>query len=483
MTHVTRRDFLRSGLAASAALALPTSSLSAAGANDTIRLGFISCGGRAGGLMNRFHGMDGVEIAGLCDPDENRLQAASNRYSDANTWTDLRHLLDDDSIDAVVIAGSVHWHSLAAIWSLQAGKDVYLEKPLSHSVWEGRQLVAAVEKYGKICQHGTQQRSDAMQAQIRKFLHEDQALGPIVSARVNRYGIRPPIGKRDTPLEIPDNIHYDLWLGPAQDEPIYRSNLQYDWHWDFNTGTGEMGNWGVHVLDDMRMNVLLDTPGLPRQICGGGARVVFDDAGNTPNVHFVYFHSGDIPVVIGLSNLPAEPGTRDRTPCPGPASGYIAYCEGGRLEGQRGRAAAFDQDGKEIRRFSGGGGDGPHQQNFIEALRARDPSLLKAPLDIGNDTTGWCHVANIMARAGQPYSHAAAKQVDDGAGLWHGLLDEMETLLTAHGIPMEGDSIRFTSLLTIDQETQTFVGEGAEAANGFLKREYRAPYVVPEIVS
>ena len=310
MRHYTRREFVRRGLATGAALAWSAPLLRAASPNDTINLGFISCGGRAGELMGAFGKIDGVRFAGLCDPDSERLGKAQQKFPDAKSWADLRSLLDDKSIDTVVIATSNHWHCLAAIWAMQAGKDVYVEKPLSHNQWEGRQTVAAAAKYGKICQVGMQQRSDPMQAEIKRFLHDEQALGKIISARVNRYGVRASIGKRPAPLPIPAGVDYNLWLGPAQDEPIYRDNLQYDWHWVWNTGSGEMGNWGVHVLDDCRNNVFLDKVALPKRILGGGGRVVWNDAGETPNVHFVYFDTGSIPVVIGLANITAEPNSK-----------------------------------------------------------------------------------------------------------------------------------------------------------------------------
>ncbi len=481
MHTFTRRDFLRTGLAAGAAVAVPMAAQRAVGANEAIRLGLIGCGGRGSALVGGFNNIPGIRVAGLCDPDRDRLNGLGNRFPDAKRWTDLRELLADSDIDAVAIATAVHWHSLATIWAVQAGKDVYCEKPMSHNVWGGRQAVAAVEKSGQICQHGTQQRSDPMQAEIQKFLHEDKALGEILSARVNRYGIRPPIGKRETPLPIPDSIAYDVWLGPAQDVPIYRDKLQYDWHWDWNTGTGEMGNWGVHVLDDLRNNVFQDKVALPRRICGGGGRVVFNDAGQTPNIHFAFFDTGTIPVVIGLSNLPAEPGSRSPSPHPGPNSGYIVYCEGGRLEGQRGRAAAFDRDGKEIRRFSGTDSNDLHKRNFIEAVRSRDASILNSPIRTGRDTTCWCHLANIMVRAGEPFTRAAAARIPDPSGQWIGLLNDKMKVLNAHGIRIESDDIRFTPLLSIDAEKERFVGEGADAANAFLRREYREPFVVPEL--
>ena len=480
MSHMNRRRFLSTSLATGAAVSL--AGRTSIAATEEINVGFISCGSRAGGLMRSFSKIDGVNIAGLCDPDKIRVEKAKERFPKAKTWTDLQGLLDDKNIDAVVVATCNHWHCLAAIWAMEKGKHVYVEKPLSHSQWEGQQTVAAARKYNRICQIGTQQRSDPMQAEIKKFLHEEKAIGEIVSSRVNRYGVRGSIGKRSTPLEIDKNVAYDLWLGPAQDQPIYRNKLHYDWHWDWNTGSGEMGNWGVHVLDDLRNNVFLDKVTLPHRIFGGGGRVVWNDAGQTPNVHFVYFDTGSIPVVIGLTNVPDKPGGKRPPEHPGPGSGYIAYCEGGRLEGQRGRAAAYDSNGKQIKKFSGNSGGGVHQQNFIEAVRKNDASVLNADVKIGHDTTGWCNLANITFRAGQQFSYDDAKQVTNGSEQWGQLLTDMESHLKTHGIAIESSEISLSPMLDFDPATEQFVGENKDAANKFLKREYRAPYVVPKIV-
>ena len=482
MRHVTRRDFVRTSLAAGAALTWGAPLLSAAEPNEAIRLGFISCGGRGRDLMGSFSKLPGVVVAGLSDPDQTQLGRAHQSQPAAKTWADMRGMLDDPNIDAVVIATPNHWHCLAAIWAMEAGKDVYVEKPLSHSQWEGLQTVAAAKKYGKICQVGTQQRSDPMQAEIKRFLHEERALGKILSARVNRYGVRASIGKRATPLPIPAEVNYNLWLGPAQDEPIYRTNLQYDWHWVWNTGSGEMGNWGVHVLDDCRNNVFLDKVTLPKRILGGGGRVVWGDAGETPNVHFVYFDTGSIPVVIGLTNITAAPDSKSNPKHPGPGSGYIAYCEGGRFEGQRGRGQAFDRDGKLIREFKGTGGNTEHHRNFLDAVRRRDPSILMSDVKVGHDSTGWCNLANIAFRTGGAYSAAGAARIQDDSGQWPGLLDDMRQLLAAHGIPMTSAQIRLSPLLEIDAASGKFIGEHAEAANKFLKRQYREGFEVPELV-
>ncbi len=481
MTRQTRRAFLASTAAVGGAVSLARPTRAIALANDEINVGFISCGGRAQEHMSQFSEMTGVRITGLCDPDQSRIDKVKQRFPAAQSWTDLRKLLDDKSIHAVVIATCNHWHCLAAIWAMQAGKDVYVEKPLSHSQWEGKQAVAAARKYKRICAIGTQQRSDPMQAEIKKFLHTDHALGKILSARVNRYGVRTSIGKRATPLPIPENIDYDLWLGPAQALPLYRDEFHYDWHWDWNTGSGEMGNWGVHVLDDCRNIVFQDSVTLPKRIFGGGARVVYNDAGETPNVHFVYFDTGSIPVVIGLSNLPATPGEKNSPKCPGPSSGYIAYCEGGRFEGQRGKGAAFDRDGKLIKSFKGNSGNGLHQANFIDAVRKRDSSILNADIKVGHDSTGWCNLANIAFRFGNQYSYDDAKRIEDPQGIWAGLLSEMELHMQAYSLKLDQQPFKLSPILQVDAANEVFVGPQSEIANSLLKREYRAPYIVPDI--
>ncbi|RMF39132.1 MAG: gfo/Idh/MocA family oxidoreductase [Planctomycetota bacterium] len=476
--RVSRRDVLKWTAAASAVWTFPAPK-SRASANDEIRVGFISCGSRAGQHLGVFKSMPEVRVTALCDPDGKRVEGAAKQVPGAKKFSDLRALLDDQQIDAVVIASCNHWHCLASIWAMQAGKDVYVEKPLSHSQWEGDQTVRAARKYNRICQVGTQQRSDPMQAEIKDFLHNQKALGKIISCRVNRYGVRAPIGKRDTPLKIDPWIDYDLWLGPAQEKPIFRDKLHYDWHWDFNTGSGEMGNWGVHVLDDARNNVFQDQVSLPRRIAVAAGRVAWNDAGDTPNVHFAYFDTGDIPTVIGLSNLRATPDAKGSPEHPGPGSGYIVYCEGGRLEGQRGRAKAFDKQGKVIAEFQGNSGNRLHQQNFIDCVLSRDASRLNADVEVGNLSTGWCNLANIGFLAGERYTPGAAAEIAQEVPLWGELRDEMQRHLAAHGVELT--ELRLSPMLELDPDQGRFVGPNAERANSFLKRKYRAPYVVPEI--
>ena len=210
---------------------------------------------------------------------------------------------------------------------------------------------------------------------------------------------------------------------------------------------------------------------------------MYNDAGETPNVHFCYFDTGGIPVVIALSNLTAGTGSKERSPHPGPNSGYMAFCEGGHFEGQRRRAAAFDTQGKIIKEFKGNSGTGLHQQNFIDAVRSRDASMLNAEVQVGHDSTGWCNLANISFLSGQTFSFADAKQVEQGSQLWESVLGDMDKLLKAHGLDIESADIKLSPLLTVDPNTEQFVGSNAGTANQFLRREYRKGYEVPEIIS
>lgn len=470
-----RRHFLMSTTAAATALA---SRRVLAVANGNVRLGIIGCGWRGGTLMDAFDQVDGAEITAVCDADQDRMAVAGKRYPNASQYQDLRNLLDDPKVDAVVIATCNHWHCLATIWAMQAGKDVYVEKPLSHTQWEGIQAVNAARKYDRIVQLGTQQRSDPMQAEIKTFLHQTKSLGTIQSVHVNRFGIRPSIGKRSEPLKVGKEVAYDLWLGPAADRPLFRDALHYDWHWDWNTGSGEMGNWGVHLLDDVRNTVFQDSVPLPSRILAGGGRVGFNDAGQTPNVHLVYLETGDIPTTISLSNLPAEPGGKKSPAHVGPPSGYVVRCEGGHFEGQRGRGRAFDSDGKLMAKFSGSG-DLIHQQNFIDAVRAGDRSLLNAEVANGNDSTGWCNLANVAARCGERFDRASASQFDSQP--WQHTIKLMDDHLKAHGSSIDSGDLLGGQLLTVNETSGRFEGDHAEGANRFLRREYRQGFEVPEI--
>jgi len=456
MMRLTRRRFLKGTVAAGAATALSASRV--LGANDTIRMGFVGLGGRGSGSTKWFGGIDGVRVAGLADPDEGRLGSNKKRYPDAKAEKDMRKVLDDKNLDAIVVSTCNHWHALAAVWAIQTGKDVYVEKPVSWSIWEGRQIVEAARKHHCIVQAGTQQRSDPMQAKLKAWLDEGH-LGRVKYVRLNRYGRRGSIGKRSTPLPIPDNVDYDLWLGPAKDQPIYRNKLQYDWHWDWNTGNGELGNWGPHLTDDCRNVVFRDKVTLPVRCVAGGGRLKWDDGGNTPNTHFIYFDTGVVPVIMDVHNLPRKAGENSSDVYEKRRSRafLIIECENGYYAGGRGGGSAYDKDGKKIQSFSGDAGGG-HAANFVKGMRSRKESDLNSPILQGHYSTAWCHCGNVAYRLGGKYAMDEAKARVKGYKPWEEVIDEFHAHMDANEIDPKKAEIKLGPMLEIDPKTETLKG-------------------------
>ncbi|QDS93597.1 4-carboxy-2-hydroxymuconate-6-semialdehyde dehydrogenase [Roseimaritima multifibrata] len=479
-----RRNFIRTTAAGMAVVgALPATR--AIAANEELRVAVVGAGGRGTGVAAAFAATPGVRLVMVADPDSGRANKLAAKH-DAVPVADMRKVFDSDDVDAVVITTCNHWHCLAAIWALQAGKHVYVEKPLSHTQWEGRQLVEAARKSGLVCTIGTQQRSDPMQAEAKQFLHQDKGLGKIEYVQANRLGRREAIGRRATPLTPPAEVDYNLWLGPAAEQAMYRDNLHYDWHWDFNTGSGEMGNWGVHILDDIRNVAYQDSVSTPSRIVAAGGRVAWNDGGNTPNVHYAVLETDSFPTLMALSNLADQPDGKGSWNCPihprvkNPGSGYVVVCEGGYYCGQRQAGKAYDKDGKVIRTFKGGNIVPLHVKNFVESVLARDPSNLNVSIEEGHNSTGWCNLANVAFQVGRSYDSGALANASDVAG-WSRLVEQMESQLKPFGV--NADSLSASAVLTHDPKTERFVGNGSEAANAMLKRTYRKGFEVPEIVS
>jgi predicted dehydrogenase len=478
LNRPSRRQFLVSGAAGMSALALPMRRV--LGANDAINLGFIGVGSRGASSAKWFSQIPGVRVAAVCDADEAHMAACQAQFPQSKKIKDMRNLLEDKTIDAVVISTCNHWHALAAIWACQAGKDVYVEKPLAETVWEGRKVVEAARKYRRIVQGGTQQRSDPVQPKIRALIKSGK-LGKMLWIRGNRYGLREGIGRRSEPLKPPASVDYDLWLGPAQDLPIYRNEFHYDWHWVWNTGCGELGNWGVHVLDDIR-NMLFDRCTLPRRVLAGGGRLLWNDAGETPNVHFVYYDTGIVPVIFALSNLPAKAGVRAEPHYRGIRSGFVIQFENGYYAGGRGGGWSYDLNGKRLEQFEGDGGE-LHAGNFIEAVRKRDSRILNADVEQTHYSSAWCHVANIGYRVGANFKQEQVREIAGDFKPWEELLDGFHSHLEANGVDPAKAGIKVSSMLEIDPAKETFVGPGAaDKPRSLLTREYRKPYAVPDTV-
>ena len=260
----------------------------------------IGCGGRGFGLLP-IHDDPGCTLAAVCDVDLQHVAAAKNRIGKCDGYQDLRPILDRKDIDAVLIATPDHWHAAITIMACQAGKDVYCEKPLSHFIWEGRQMVNAARKYNRLVQCGVQQRSRQSTKDAIAWIRAGN-LGKILYITCFANKPRVSCGKRTTPLEIPDYVDYDLWCGPARKEPIFRDRLQYDCSFTWNMGDGESCNQGVHEIDVARWILGYDT--LPRRTMSLGGRFVVNDAGEVPNTQIIYYDYPGIPILYELHNLP-----------------------------------------------------------------------------------------------------------------------------------------------------------------------------------
>ncbi len=252
MKRINRRSFLKNSAIAAGALALPAYSWGRVpGANDAIRVGIVGFGGRGKDHIEGMRSLEikNVRIVALCDVDQKVLAAGCESFSMKNervaSFGDIRKLLEQDDIDAITIATPNHWHALAALWAVQAGKDVYVEKPVCHEVWEGNQLVKAARKYKRIVQAGTQSRSSFAIKQAVEWVRAAN-LGRIVLARGLCYKPRTSIGKVDAPQQPPPDVDYNLWCGPAPMAPIRRKRFHYDWHWFWDYGNGDLGNQGIH---------------------------------------------------------------------------------------------------------------------------------------------------------------------------------------------------------------------------------------------
>ena len=377
--------------------------------NEKLGIAVVGCGGRGGYHLTVLDSFDDIEILYVCDVDEEighmRTEEVAHRRGRRPQFVkDFRRALEDEKVDCVLTATPNHWHAAVSIWSLQAGKDVFVEKPVSHNVWEGQQVVHAARKLNRICQTGTQMRSSEEVAQAVNFV-QSGGLGAIQYVVGTCYKGRKPIGRLDQPLKIPENIDYDLWCGPAEKVGLYRPRLHYDWHWDFNTGNGDMGNQGAHQMDVARW--FLGENALSPRVISIGGRLGYDeyrDAGNTPNTQIAYHDYPSAPLIFETRGLPsfkaAQSGSwRKHTDnYRGAQVGVLVQCEGGYvLVPDYVSATAFDNDGRIIRTWKG---DGKvlvknHVANFIKAVRSRNAADLTADIHEGHLSSALCHTAAI----------------------------------------------------------------------------------------
>lgn len=468
-TRYTRRTFIKTAAVSAGALALYPSA-KVLGANDNIRVAFIGVGGRGGQLLGSFSKVPGLTVAALCDTDEKHLANHAKSNPDAFTTTDLRKVLERKDVDAIVSAAPNHWHALLTIWACQAGKHVYIEKPVSHTVFESRAMTQAARKHKRIVSSGFQNRSCGGLTPFFESLHAGQ-WGKVQSIRVLTYRNRKGIGKLDAPLTPPAEVDYDLWLGPAEDQPIMRPRFHYDWHWDYNTGDGDLGNQGPHETDLARW-ALKDPMALPDTVECMGGRFGWDDAGNTPNMLLVRMMYGDVPITCETINL-------NRPNYKGVGVGVIITCEKGEFRGGRGGGKVLAPDGSELASWKGN--QNAHYGKFIDAIRANDTSLLTSEVESAGYSSDLAHVSNIAYKVGQSLPQG---EVLKRFGHDDDLKESIERYAKIRKDNGVDEAIKWTygSKLTFDNKQHKFVGEGAEAANPLMTRTYRKGYEVTNAV-
>ncbi len=438
---MNRRIFLMTSTAAGTRLEASRRS-----PNDTVRVACVGFRGRGQIHLRSYTALPKVDVAAVCDVDESLLDAAvrtvaSKREKPPAAYTDLRRLLEDNSIDAVSLATPNHQHTLQTLWACQAGKDVFVEKPCSHDMFEARQIVAAARRYGRIVQQGSQARSSAALreaiAQIRAGL-----IGDVYMARAVSFKARQGIGH--APVEpVPPGVDYDLWLGPAPKRPFTRNRFHYNWHWFWDYGNGDIGNQGIHEIDIARWGLGVK---YPTKVSAIGGHFMYDDDQETPNTisclfefegggkkkmmsaevrHWISNHEADIHEFTGYADQSIT----------GSTVGNIFYGSKGFLtiDGYTKYSTFL---GKEHEPGPAAKQGGDHFLNFIDAVRSRRREDLTAEIEEGAISTVLVHLANISYRTGR--------------------------------------TIRF------DADSYSCVGDAE--ANRMFRREYRSPFIVPEVI-
>ena len=483
-TPYTRRSFLKvSGLAA-AALALPGTHV--LGANGDVRIAVIGLGNKGRQHVELFGKVPGVRVVAVCDVDPKRLarvvDEAKKRNESPFATTDAREVLDHKDIDAVVIATPNHWHALLTLWAIQAGKDVYVEKPVSHSIWEGERMVAAQKSSGRIVQSGTQYRSCRGLQAATAWLNEGH-IGKPQWGHVLWYEHRPPIGKC-APFK-PQDLDYDRWCGPAPCEPLTRPKLHYDWHWVWATGDGDLANSGIHAFDACRW--FARQKGFPRRVLGMGGRFTFDDAAQTPNTQLTLIDYPEVPILIENRNLPTEKGGDIMDTYRRIREGFVLQFEGGYFAGLRAGGLVIGPKGERLKEFPGDGGD-DHQANFIAAVRNRRQSTLRAPIQEGHISSSVCHLGNISYRLGEPTSTNTCRQIVAAHAHADETFDRLSKSLEGIGVDLGKAPFSMGPWLEINPKTGEVrnAGKGQTAkrdqARTLAHGSHRAPYVLPEKV-
>ena len=478
MSRLDRRQFGKAALAVAATITIAgtKSSGKVLGANDTVRVAIAGLNGRGSAHVGGYVSQKGVEIAYLVDPDKRtfskRVKDVEGKTGKApKTVQDIREALADKNVDAVSIATPNHWHSLMTIWACQAGKDVYVEKPMSHNVHEGRIAVETARKNKRMVQHGTQSRSSDSWAKLAEIVKAG-TYGKLLVSRALCYKPRGTIGIKDN-SSAPTEIDYNLWLGPASSRPFNSNFVHYNWHWFWDFGNGDIGNQGVHQMDIARW--LIPNATLPKSVISLGGRFGYTDQGETPNTQISFLDFGQTMLVFEVRGLKTDSFMGEKV-------GNILHFENGTVAGSKFFKKGSDKGEPLVsidapKRGIGGGIFG----NFISAVRSRKHELLDAEILEGHYSSACCHLANLSVRLGKdvPFSEKTKAFGDDKNA--YETLGRMEEHLTkGNGLKLDGMNYKLGRKLDFDAASEKFTSDAE--ANALLTRPYRDGFVVPQKV-
>ena len=489
---LSRRDFVeRAILAATAALATGSMSQNSnafepaparrVGPNDKLRVATIGVNGQGGGHLSEWLKLPDVEVVAICDCDPAAYRKVIGKFKDAKTQPayvqDVRKLLEDKSIDAVSIATPNHWHALMSVWAMQAGKDVYIEKPCSHNVREGRVMTQWARKLGRICQMGVQSRSMTGMRSTLDFVKSGK-IGKVSVAKAVCFRRRGSIGMVDTPASIPEGMDFDLWCGPAPKVVPIRKKLHYDWHWVSATGNGDLGNQNPHELDKARWG--LGKQELPKRVLSIGGRLGYIDNGDVANSQVTFYEWDDALLISDVRGLDIKSsvtfGLKGVKPFDG-ASNLWYGTDGYVVAPNYTSGVAFDLDGNVIDQWSGGDYKA-HFANFVKAIRSRNYKDLHLDIEDGHLSSALAHLGNVSWQLGKttsvsdrPKSWSMHKHVAE-------TLDSFEAYTKENNVDFSATKLSLGVELSIDPKTELSTNE---AANKLFTRDYRKGFVLPEV--
>jgi predicted dehydrogenase len=497
MARISRRRFVQqSAVAASTVFAAPYIARTQ-DANSKLGACVVGCGGRGGSHIGAYLGDSRTEIVSIVEVDtktaESRADAIAGKQGfRPKVFTDMREAFAQSSVDLVSTATPNHWHALVGVWAMQAGKDAYIEKPVSHNVWEGAALVAAARKYERMCQVGTQSRSSTALHGAIEFMNEG-GIGEVNFARGLCYKRRKSIGKLGN-YPIPENVDFNFWSGPATytDPKLTRERFHYDWHWQRHYGNGDLGNQGPHQTDIARWGLGIDTH--PNTIVSYGGRLGYQaerkddsyvDAGDTPNTIVTVYDYGKKSIVFETRGLSVDDSddTELNTlfkSTKGNKIGVVFYgSEGYVVQLTYGHCIAYDKDMKVIKEFKGGEN---HFGNFVSACISRNREELNGEVREGHLSASMAHLGTISYFLGEQNKVSIAeaqkvlegvKSLDDNAAT----LDRTVKHLRKNGVDLDKYPIAFGPALKFDPDMEVFIDN--KEADRYLTREYREPFVCP----